>query len=185
MRDQECDPGRRGAGARSSSADLDQGLGRMVTRLTCSGAGFRRFCVGRVAATVLIEKGVSEMADVHKFSEQVIDLAERLEDVADAAKGKGVRRGSFGSRWVILPAAGAGLYALATRGSFARQAKGVMNQAKTRASELPDDLLSSVRQTSQKSATASGGRARSQTSSSRKTNSARKSNSAHKTRSSR
>jgi len=43
VRDQECDPGRRGAGARSSSADLDQGLGRMVTRLTCSGAGFRRY----------------------------------------------------------------------------------------------------------------------------------------------
>ena len=124
------------------------------------------------------------MADVHKFSEQVIDLAERLEDVADAAKGKGIRRGSFGSRWVILPAAGAGLYALATRGSFARQAKGVMNQAKTRASELPEDLLRSVRQTSQKSGT-NGAQARNQSSSSRKTNSGRKSNSARKTRSSR
>jgi len=121
------------------------------------------------------------MADVHKFSEQVIDLAERLEDVADAAKGKGIRRGSFGSRWVILPAAGAGLYALATRGSFARQAKGVMNQAKTRASELPEDLLRSVRQTSQKSGTTNGARARSQGSSSRRTTTARKANSARKT----
>ena|SRR5580765_3965032 len=120
------------------------------------------------------------MADVHKFSEQVIDLAERLEDVADAAKGKGIRRGSFGSRWVILPAAGAGLYALATRGSFARQAKGVMNQAKTRASELPEDLLRSVRQTSQKSGTTNGARARSQSSSSRRTTT-RKANSARKT----
>jgi hypothetical protein len=100
------------------------------------------------------------MADVHKFSEQVIDLAERLEDVADAAKGKGVRKGSFGSHWLILPAAGAGLYALATSGSFTRQAKNVMNQAKTRASELPDDLMSRVRQTSQKSASGSGGQGR-------------------------
>ncbi len=30
---------------------------------------------------------------VHKFSEQVIDLAERLADVADAANGKGIRKG--------------------------------------------------------------------------------------------
>jgi hypothetical protein len=100
------------------------------------------------------------MADVHKFSEQVIDLAERLEDVTDAAKGKGIRRGSFGSHWLILPAAGAGLYALATSGSFTRQAKSMMNQAKTRASELPDDLMSRVRQTSQKSASGSRGQAR-------------------------
>ncbi len=91
------------------------------------------------------------MADVHKFSEQIIDLAERLADVADAAKGKGIRRGSMGTRWLLLPAAGAGLYALATSGSFARQAKGVMDQAKTRASDLPDDLLSRVRPTTQKS----------------------------------
>ena len=87
------------------------------------------------------------MADVHSFSEKVVDLAERLEDVADAANGKGIRRGSFGTRWLILPAVGAGLYALATNGSFARQAKGVMDQAKTRASELPDDLVARIRQT--------------------------------------
>jgi hypothetical protein len=48
------------------------------------------------------------MANVHKFSEQVIDLAERLADVADAANGKGIRK-SGASRWLILPAAGAGL----------------------------------------------------------------------------
>jgi hypothetical protein len=113
------------------------------------------------------------MADIHKFSEQVIELAERLSDVADSANGKRIRRGSLSPRWVILPAAGAGLYALATSGSFTRQAKGVMNQAKTRASELPDDLLSRIRQTSQKSASRSGGQTRGQTSSSRKTNSAK------------
>jgi hypothetical protein len=114
------------------------------------------------------------MADIHKFSEQVIDWAERLEDVADAAKGKGNRRGSLGRRWLLLPAAGAGLYALATSGSFARQAKDVMGQAKTRASELPDDLLSRIRQTSQKSTSGNGGKGGRQTSSARKTSTARK-----------
>jgi hypothetical protein len=114
------------------------------------------------------------MAGVHKFSEKVIDLAERLEDVADAANGKGIRRGRFGTRWLILPAVGAGLYALATNGTFARGAKDVMDQAKTRASELPDDLVSRIRQTSQKSATRTGGQARRRTSSARKTSTARK-----------
>src|SRR5215208_6321499 len=85
------------------------------------------------------------MANVHKFSEQVIDLAERLADVADAANGKGIRKGGA-SRWLILPAAGAGLYALATNGSFTRQAKGVVNEAKTRAADLPDELMGLVRQ---------------------------------------
>jgi len=121
------------------------------------------------------------MAGIHKFSAHVIDLAERLEDVADAANGKGIRRGSFGTRWLILPAAGAGLYALATSGSFSRQAKDVMDQAKTRASELPDDLMKGVRQTSQKSTRRTqkstgrtGSQSRRQTSSARKTRTARK-----------
>jgi hypothetical protein len=43
------------------------------------------------------------MADIHKVSARVIDWAERMEDVSDAAKGKGIRRGSFGTRWLILP----------------------------------------------------------------------------------
>jgi hypothetical protein len=70
---------------------------------------------------------------------------------------------------LILPAAGAGLYALATSGSFTRQAKDVMDQAKTRASELPDDLLSRIRQTSQKSTSGNGGKGGRQASSARKT----------------
>ena len=118
------------------------------------------------------------MADIHKFSEQVIDLAERLEDVADAAKGRGIRRGSFGTRWLLLPAAGAGLYALATNGSFTRQAKDVMDQAKTRASELPDDLLGRIRQTPQKSTGGTGGQSGRRTSSSRNASRARKTSSA-------
>jgi hypothetical protein len=125
----------------------------------------------------------AKMADnVHKFAEQVIDLAERLEGMADAAQGKGIRRSSGATRWLLLPAAGAGLYALVTNNSFGRHAKGMVEQAKTRASELPDDLMGRVRQTS---SSPSGGRARSQNrsgsrsnASSRKKSSARRSTAA-------
>ena len=91
--------------------------------------------------------GGVEMASINKVSERMIDLAERFADVADAAQGKGIRRGRVGARWLLLPAAGAGLYALATSGSFSRQAKSVMNQAKERAADLPDDLVGRVQQT--------------------------------------
>ena len=99
------------------------------------------------------------MADVHKFSERVIEMAERLEDVADAANGKGNRSGGgIGAKWLLLPAAGAGLYALITNNSVGRHAKGVIDQAKTRAVELPDDLMSRVSQASrpQRTRSASG-----------------------------
>jgi hypothetical protein len=92
-------------------------------------------------------KGWAEMADIYKFSDRVIDAGERLADVADAVQGRGIRRRRIGARWLLLPAAGAGLYALATSGSFTRQAKSVMNQAKERASDLPDDLVGRVQQT--------------------------------------
>jgi len=88
------------------------------------------------------------MPDMHKLSEQVIDYAERAADVADAAKGKGRSNGS-GSRWLLLPAAGAAFYALVRSDFFARRAKVVADEAKSRASELPDDLMKAVRQTSQ------------------------------------
>src|SRR4029453_1648169 len=121
------------------------------------------------------------MASIQKLSEYVIDYAERLSDVADAAQGKGSRRGSSsGTRWLILPAAGAGLFALVKSDFFTRQAKGMVEEAKTRASDLPDDLLSHVRQTSQKSRR-SGAQRSSQTSSARKTGSARRTKAARKT----
>lgn len=88
------------------------------------------------------------MADIEKFSNQIIDYAERMVDVADAAKGKGSRHGGPGLRWMVLPAVGAGMYALATSNSFGRRTKDVMEQAKARASDLPEDLLNRVRQTS-------------------------------------
>jgi hypothetical protein len=120
------------------------------------------------------------MADIHGFSERVIDLAERVEAVADAVNGKGIRRGSMGTRWLLLPAAGAGLYALATNGTFTRRAKDIMGQAKTSASELSDDLMGRVNQTSQKSPSGNGSRSRSRTSSARKTSSSRTRSSARK-----
>jgi len=87
------------------------------------------------------------MADMNKFSEHVIDLAERFADITDSAQGKGNRK-SMGARWLIIPAAGAGLYALGASGSFTRSAKKVMSQAKERASELPEDLMNRFQQTS-------------------------------------
>jgi hypothetical protein len=126
-----------------------------------------------------------EMAAINKFAEQVIDLAERFADITDAAQGKGNRKGA-GARWLVLPVAGAGLYALGTNGSFTRKTKKVMNQAKARASELPNDLMNRVeqvsgvtenrskngpRQTGQKSARSQSRQTRSQ--SGRKTSSAR------------
>ena len=86
---------------------------------------------------------------------------------------KGGRRRSLGPKWVVLPAAGAVLYALATSGSLTRQAKGVMNQAKARASELPDDLLSRIRQTSQTSSSGNSRQPRRQSSARRTSNSAK------------
>ena len=113
------------------------------------------------------------MADIHKFSEQMIDFAERLSNVADAASGKRPATGRGTTRWLLLPAAGAGLYALARSELLTRQAKGAVNGAKTLASDLPNDLLNTVRQTPPKSASSGRSQRRSQTSSARKTKSGR------------
>jgi hypothetical protein len=113
------------------------------------------------------------MDGIHKFSNQVIDLAERLSDVADAANGKGRRSSRGGTRWVLLPAAGAALYALVRSDFFARQAKGVADEAKSRAADLPNDLMNAVRQTAEKPASSSNGTA----AKSRRSSSARRSSS--------
>ena len=120
------------------------------------------------------------MADAHKISERMIDMARRFEDVVDAAEGKGARgSGGIGTKWLLLPAAGAGLYALLTSNSVGRHAKGALDQAKNRAAELPDDLMGRVRQTSQKQSSRSNG------STSRRSSLAHTSNSTRKTRSAR
>src|SRR6187200_443229 len=94
-------------------------------------------------------RGSSTMNGIHKFSAQVIDYAERLSDVADAAQGKNHshRHAPSTTRWLLLPASGAALYALVKSDAFSRQAKEVIDDAKTRASELPEDLIGLVRQT--------------------------------------
>jgi hypothetical protein len=116
------------------------------------------------------------MANIDRFSERLVDMAERFADVTDAVQGRGNRRGGMVSaRWVVLPLAGAGLYALGASGSFMRQAKNVVNQAKELASDLPDDLMGRVHdatgktRTNSQSSSSSSGRQRSSASRSRST----------------
>jgi hypothetical protein len=86
------------------------------------------------------------MGTIQKLSSQVIDYAERVSEMADAAQGKHHQRAGLTSRWLLLPASGAALYAVLKSDALSRPAKEVMDGAKARASELPDDLLSMVRQ---------------------------------------
>jgi hypothetical protein len=126
------------------------------------------------------------MADIHDFSARVIDYAERLSAIADAAQGK--RRGIGGlTRWMVLPVSGAALYAFARSDFFARQAKVVIDDAKTLAADLPDDLIGAVRQTTGGDAKSNGSRggSTSRTTGSRKTTTRRKSSSGSRTAQSR
>lgn len=119
------------------------------------------------------------MADMQKLSRQMVEYAERFADITDAAKGRGRSHSGGGTRWLILPVAGAGLYALFT----SKRTKGMIEEAKSRASDLPEDLVNRVRQTSQSSGgstsrrtTQNGAASRSQTrrkTSSRKSTSSR------------
>jgi hypothetical protein len=115
------------------------------------------------------------MADIDRFSERLVDLAERFADVTDAAQGRGNRQSGIQPRWFLLPAAAAGVYLLGASGSLRRQAGNVAKQAKDRATELPDDLMSRVHQATRKPTT-SGARSngRSKTRSTRRTQSRRR-----------
>jgi hypothetical protein len=95
------------------------------------------------------------MSDINKLSERVIEYAERASAMSDAAQGKKRIRGSGTMQWLLLPAAGAGLYAVMRSRAFTRQAKDAVSEAKTRAAELPDDLLGLVRQSSSASSSSS------------------------------
>ena len=130
------------------------------------------------------------MGTIQKLSSQVIDYAERVSVMADAAQGKHHQRSSLTSHWLLLPASGAALYALLKSDSFTRPAKEVMGEAKSRASELPDDLLSIVRQSTSStssrngsgtSSSASAQRSSKRTSSARKTGGTRRRKSARQT----
>ena len=107
------------------------------------------------------------MADVNRFSEGLIDAAERFADVVDSAQGHGARKAGTGTgaRWLILPAAGAAIYAVATSSSsMARQTRKLMRRAKDRATDLPDaDLFGRVKEvTGLAEPSSSAGGARSQ-----------------------
>jgi hypothetical protein len=97
------------------------------------------------------------MTDINKFSEQLIDVSERFADAVDGAQGRGPRKSGPGVRWLILPAAGAAAYALATsRSSLARQTRGLMRRAKDRATDLPDaELLGRVKEATGSSSSSS------------------------------
>ena len=130
------------------------------------------------------------MGTIQKLSSQVIDYAERVSQMADVAQGKHQQRSGLTTRWLLLPASGAALYALVKSDAFSRPAKEVMDEAKARASELPDDLLSMVRQStngapsqngSATSSSASTPRKSTRKPASRKTGGARRRSSARKT----
>jgi hypothetical protein len=97
------------------------------------------------------------MAAIQRLSAQVIDYAERLSGMADVAEGKDRRRGSM-RRWIALPASGAALYAVVRSDFFSRQAKDVFDEAKSRASDLPDDLMTRIRETVEEPSTGNGAR---------------------------
>src|SRR4249920_2134049 len=115
------------------------------------------------------------MGTIQKLSSQVIDYAERVSDMADAAQGKHHQRTGLTTRWLLLPASGAALYALVKSDAFSRPAKEVMDEVKARASELPDDLLGMVRQSTSSTSSRNGSTTSSSASTSR--NSTPKSNS--------
>ena len=97
------------------------------------------------------------MADIDRLSERLVDLAERFADVTDAAQGRGNRQGGIRARWFVVPAAAAGVYMLGASGSLRRQAGNVAKQAKDRASDLPDDLMSRVHRATRKTPTSRAG----------------------------
>jgi hypothetical protein len=86
------------------------------------------------------------MASIQKLSESMIDYAERMSDMADAAQGRRHKPVARMTRWLLLPASGAAILAVVRSDYFTRHAKGVVDEAKDRASDLPDDLMKRVRQ---------------------------------------
>jgi hypothetical protein len=128
------------------------------------------------------------MASIQKLSTKMIDYAERVSDMADAAEGRHQQTNGNMTRWLLLPASGAALYALVRSDFFSRRAKDVVGEAKTRASELPDDLMARVRQSGQRASTqsrtqrrSSNGTSAKRTTPARKTGSSRKRSSARRT----
>ncbi len=104
------------------------------------------------------------MADINRVAERMIDVSERFADAVDGAQGRGPRQSGVGARWLILPAAGAAAYALATSSSsLARQTRGLMRRATDRAADLPEsDLMDRVKEATGLAEQSSSGNSRSQ-----------------------
>ena len=84
--------------------------------------------------------------DAHKFAKQVTEMVERVADVSDAASGKARRRSGGLARWLILPAAGAAVYAAARRASaVGGSTDGVVRGANEPTDTADMDLLSRVK----------------------------------------
>ncbi len=115
------------------------------------------------------------MAAVQKFSKRMIDYAERVAVMADAAEGKRRDNRIRLPRWLVLPASGAALYAVARSDLFTRGAKDLVDEARSRASDLNEELASRVRETVDGSASGDGAAETPsrQTASARRTSSAR------------
>lgn len=88
------------------------------------------------------------MTDFDKISKQAADIAERAADVADAARGEGSRSGGGAGRWLLLPLAGAAVYAVAKNGpDLARRTKDLIRQGRERTPDLSDlDLAGRVKE---------------------------------------
>ena len=97
------------------------------------GISFKGFAAGRHLEQQWKLREGSNMADIDTFSERLVDMAERFADMTDAAQGRGHRQGGIRARWVVVPAAAAGIYLLGASGSLRRQAGSVAKQAKDRA----------------------------------------------------
>jgi hypothetical protein len=114
----------------------------------------------RVSAMADAASGSRSLGGRNGISGRVVDLGERLADVGDAAHGSSGRGGMRIARWILLPAAGAAAYAFARNETVARQTKEVVDEAKTRASELPNDLLKNVQSSSGSASKGSASRSR-------------------------
>ena len=86
--------------------------------------------------------------DAHKFAKQVTEMVERVADVSDAARGKARRRSGGFARWLILPAAGAALYAAAKRASVVGGSTDDVVRGANERVDTPDmELLNRVKDT--------------------------------------